>query len=393
VDWDSVVVGYGPGGAALSWLLASRGLRVLALERQVDFHRAFRGEVLLPSGLDALAMMGLGPALAATPQIRTRRALVHNGRVVCEFTVREGNRSRVVSPGGLLEAIAAQSRRCPGFALYRGSPCTDLILEGGRVMGVRARVQGGVREIRSRLVVGADGRGSAVARKAGIGRSALEQGYDVLWFKVDLSGLLGDRETSWREMRPGRMALAYPSPEGSYQVGVTLARGELPAATGRDPLAAVLPLVTPELGEAILAGRDALVGPMYLHVVCERAERWSVPGLLLLGDAAHPMSPVASQGINVALRDAIVAANRLVPALRGRDPAAIDAACVATERERLAEVVPVQQFQTRVGARLLNPSPLSLGLLPWLARLGWRPVSWGQEKRIRRGLQPVSLSV
>jgi 2-polyprenyl-6-methoxyphenol hydroxylase-like FAD-dependent oxidoreductase len=214
----------------------------------------------------------------------------------------------------------------------------------------------------------------------------------VLWFKVDLSGLLG-RETSWRETRPGRMNIAYPSPEGFHQVGVTLGRGELPEIGGQDRLEAALPFVTPELGAAILAGRDALVGPMRLHVICERAERWSVPGLLLIGDAAHPMSPIATQGINIALRDAIVAANRLVPALRGGDPGAIDAACVATERERLAEVVPVQTFQTRIGAQILNPSRLYLALLPCLARLGFTTGPGGKRKRINRGLQPISLSI
>jgi 2-polyprenyl-6-methoxyphenol hydroxylase-like FAD-dependent oxidoreductase len=111
----------------------------------------------------------------------------------------------------------------------------DLISEGGRVVGRRARVQGEVLELRSRLVVGAGGRGSAVARKAAIARKPLEQGYDVLWFKVDLSGLLGDRETSWREMRPGRMAIAYPSPEGHHQVGVTLARGRASGGCGTGP--------------------------------------------------------------------------------------------------------------------------------------------------------------
>lgn len=393
MTWDVIVVGYGPCGAALSWLLASRGLRVLALERQVDLHRAFRGEGLQPSGVAALLDMGLGPALEAAPQSNFRRMLIHNGRRISAFDVAPNVGVRVVSQGGLLDAIARQTLEQPGFELRRGAVFADLVTEGGRVVGVRARHEEGVLEHRARLVVATDGRGSAVARKAGIARSSLEQGYDVLWFKVDLSALLADRQTAWLEVNQGRTAIAYPSPDGLDQVGLILPKGAIPEGTGQERLDRALPLFTPELAAAIQAGRDQLVGPTRLAVVCERAERWSIPGLLLLGDAAHPMSPVGGQGINMALRDAIVAANHLVPALRGGSEQAVDAAAVALAKERKLEVEPVQAIQTRSGRRMLRPPRLLLWLLPIVARLGLKFRATGDRARIQRGLRPVTLSV
>lgn len=390
---DAILIGFGPAGAALGWLLASRGLSVLALERAVDLHRVFRGEGLQPSGLEALEMMSLGAALAETPQLRARRMLIHNGREIASFQMREGSGVRVVSQGGLLTAIARQSAACPGFTLSRGATFTDLLWERGRVVGVRARRDGVVEEHRARLVVATDGRGSLCARKAGIQRTSLEQGFDVLWFKVDLTPLLGDRETAWLESRPGQAALAYPSPEGGTQVGLVLRKGEVPEGSPEERIDQVIGRVSPELGSAIAAGRGGLVGPVRLSVVCERAERWSVPGLLLLGDAAHPMSPVGGQGINMALRDALVAANHLVPALRRRDDAGVDLAALAIAAERSREVVPVQAIQTRSGERMLSPSALGLRLLPWIARLGVRFGARGDRARMQRGLVPVSLTV
>ncbi len=390
---DVIVVGYGPCGAALSWLLASRGLSVLALERATDLHRVFRGEGLQPSGVDALRQMGLGPALEETPQLQARWMYIHNGRAPSRFQMKDGPGVRVVSQGGLLESIARHSSAHPGFQLRRGVSVTDLIWEGGRVVGVRARSGEVVEELRASLVVATDGRGSLVARKAGIERTSLEQGYDVLWLKVDLEPLLGGHDAGWIEMAPGRAALAYPSPEGLTQVGVVMAKGEIPEGSAKEKLDAVIRLVSPELGEAIARRRDTVVGPTRLSVVCERADRWSVPGLLLLGDAAHPMSPVGGQGINMALRDALVAANHLIPALRQGSPDGVDLAAMAVAEERLREIVPVQALQTRSGERMLRPSKILLWLLPWAARLGLRFGPTRERARMAQGLVPVELRV
>lgn len=393
MNLDAVIIGFGPCGAALGWLLASRGLRVCVLERSVDLRRVFRGEGLQPSGVEALERMGLGAALAEAPQIRARRMLIHNGREIASFRMREGAGALIVSQGGLLDAVARRAGEHGGFELRRGAVFTDLVWEGGRVVGVRARRRGEVEELRARMVIATDGRASLAARRAGVTRSALEQGYDVLWFKVDLSPLLEDRETAWLECRPGRVALAYPSPDGLDQVGVVLAKGELQAGGAEARVEAVLERVTPELAQTIARGRAGLVGPTRLDVVCERAERWSVPGLLLLGDAAHPMSPVGGQGINMALRDAVVAANHLVPALRRREAEALDLAAAAVAEERLREIAPVQEIQARSGARLLAPNPLLLRALPWLARLGLAYGPSGARARMTRGLVPLSLEV
>lgn len=390
--WDAILIGFGPGGAALAWLLASRGLRTLVIERAIDFHRAFRGEGLQPAGVEALAAMGLSEALAEAPQRRPRRMRVHNGRAIADFQMSETSGATLVSQGGLLEAIARRCEALPNFRLHRGAVFLDLLREGGRVVGALARVDGEVVELRSRIVIGADGRGSAVARKAGITRTSLEQGYDVLWFKADLGDLLGG-DAAWLEIRPGRATLAYPSPDGLDQVGFIVPKDQVPETSGAARLDWILERLTPELAGAVRARAETLVGPTRLSVVCERAERWTTPGLLLLGDAAHPMSPVGGQGINMALRDALVIANHLVPALRAGDDERVDAAASAAAAERMAEIVPVQTIQTRSGARLLRPPRLLLWLLPWMARLGLRMRAVGERRRLRTGLQPVALTV
>ena len=391
--YDVILIGFGPGGAALSWLFASRGLRTLAVERQTDFHRTFRGEGLQPSGISALHQMGLADALAATPQLRPRRMLVHNGAEVSSFQMADTGGATIVSPGGLLEAIAARCAEHPAFTLLRGAALTDLLEEDGRVVGVRVRTADGVAEHRARLVVAADGRGSLAAKKAGMARDSLEQGFDVLWFKADLGELLGDRDTAWLEMQQGRVALAYPSPDGGDQVGLILPKGTVPEGEGPERWRWMLRQLSPDLAAAVAKHPESWVGPVRLNVICERAQTWARPGLLLIGDAAHPMSPVGGQGLNMAIRDALVAANHLVPALRDGDLGRIDAAARAAATERAQEVVPVQALQTRSGVRMLRPPWWLLKALPWAARLGWRFRANRERQKMSRGLVELHLTV
>ncbi|MCB9762658.1 MAG: FAD-dependent monooxygenase [Alphaproteobacteria bacterium] len=391
---DVLIIGAGPAGGALGYLLASRGFTVTVVERHLDFAREFRGEGLQPSGLTCIEQMGLAEPFAAVPQRTVARMCFFDGRRVVEIPIPGGGATtRMVSQPGMLEMFATESARYDGFTLLRGCTFMGLEREGGRVVGARVRDADGARVLRARLVVGADGRGSRTRRESGLAGVSLSQVFDVLWLKADLKGFLPDARSVWWQMAGAHAVLCYPSPDGLEQIGVVLAKGEVRSLPAAQRLDWILDRLDSPLGEALRAARDSVVGPAMLKVICERLETWSAPGLLLLGDAAHPMSPVGGQGINMALRDAIVAANHLCPALAGEGD--LDAACAAIAAERLTEIREIQALQTREGQRLLNPSPFLIKLVPLLLKIPGLDITRMNRRRarMRSGLAEVALRV
>src|SRR5262249_48006400 len=151
------------------------------------------------------------------------------------------------------------------------------------------------------------------------------QTYDVLWLKVPFAEGFPDRRTGVFEMGAHRAAVVFPTADGQLQVGFVISKGGFAALRGRGAGEWTEELIgrrPPYLADHLRAHREAVAGATLLNVVCGRLVEWTAPGLLLIGDAAHPMSPVGGQGVNIALRDALVAANHLVPVLTaGADPA------------------------------------------------------------------------
>lgn len=345
-----VVVGGGPAGAALAYLLVRRGVPVTLIERQDDFAREFRGEVLMPSGIDAFRQMGLAGAFDALPQVRPRALEFHlNGRFVRRFAlpdfVDEG--PRFVSQPAMLEMLVAQCARFPGFRFLRGETVSDLLVERGRVVGVTLRGEAH-ESVRGALVVGADGRTSAVRRHAGLEVERRAEAFDVVWFKVPLAGTGLAPGTMHAFVRAGQLCLAFHTFDDRLQVGWIIPKGSWGDLRRRgvgDWLEEIARQVGPELGHHLVRHRAALEHPFVLDVVCYLLLRWHAPGVLLIGDAAHPMSPVGGQGINIALRDALVAANHLVPALAAGGAEGLDAAAAAIAAERLPEVAEVERLQ------------------------------------------------
>ncbi|MCB9795566.1 MAG: FAD-dependent monooxygenase [Alphaproteobacteria bacterium] len=391
---DALILGAGPAGGALGYLLASRGLRVTVVEKAQDFNRQFRGEGLQPSGMSCLAQMGLSEAFEQVPKRQASRMRFFHGGRETELAVADTG-TRMVHQPAMLDMFAAQSEAFEGFTLVRGAPFQELLWEGERVVGARVKVDGAPQELRARLVVACDGRGSRARRQAELPSTSLDQRFDILWLKADLGDFLPDTRTIWWEMAGDHAVLVYPSPTGVHQLGVILGKGEAREIPPAQRLDQVISWVSPRLREALEAARQGVEGPALLKVVCERLERWSRPGLLLLGDAAHPMSPVGGQGINMALRDAIVAANHLVPPLReGAAPEALDAAAAAVAEERLPDIIGIQDMQTRAGRKLAHPPTWALRLLPWLKRLGIDPTRFNRRRwRMRQGLTEVRLGV
>jgi 2-polyprenyl-6-methoxyphenol hydroxylase-like FAD-dependent oxidoreductase len=400
-----VIVGAGPAGMALAYLLARRGVGVTVLETHHDFARAFRGEGLQRSGIDAFRQMGLGEPFDRLPHTELHFVEIYSGgrRVVRADAEGLGRgQARAVSQPALLQLLADEAGKHPSFRLERGVTMRDFLRANGRVVGVRASAADGPREYRAYLVVGADGRHAATRKHSGLPELSLPQGYDILWLKVPYPDGYPDRTTALVEPAANRTALAFPTADGQLQVGFLIPKGGFAAFRARgaegqtEELIGRLPAY---LAEHLRAHREVVAGATLLNVVCGRLTEWTAPGLLLLGDAAHPMSPVGGQGVNIALRDALVAANHLCPVLAaGGDPAALDAAARRVRDERWPEIVAVQKMQDDMARPLNHPdrwsSRLMVRLLPLLFRTGL--LQWLQRKERRQmseGVVPVRLVV
>ncbi len=350
-----LVVGAGPAGATAALLLARYGVDVTLIERETSFERVFRGEGLMPLGMDALFQIGLGEVLGSVPQriVRSWNIWIDGEEVfvVPEPVEKLGERAmRVVSQPALLESIVEEAGRYPSFAFERGVRLRDLIREeNGRVVGTKLETDTGPREVGANLVIGCDGRGSLVRTRAGLELKLLPEDYDVLWFKLPAPEALREGCSIMIAVAAKRHPIiCYTSWDERLQYGLVMPKGGLKELREKDWVSESVGSAPAWLAEHVLAKRDEIDSPTRLNVLVSRCQERTVPGLLLLGDAAHPMSPVRAQGINLALRDAIVAANHLVPVLRkGGEPRALDAACRAVQAEREPEIVRAQKLQRR----------------------------------------------
>ena len=350
-----VVVGAGPAGASLALLLARGGVAVTLVEAGTSLERQFRGEALMPSGLEALAAMGLLeliPGLPHRPLVEWR--FVVNGQEL--FTATEplgGDPSRpctLVSQPALLEALLKRGSTYPSFAIERGQPVVDLLWQQERVAGVQLRDGS---QLPADLVVGCDGRGSLVRQKAGLALQSSPSPIDLLWFQLAspaASPLAGSFTTL---VGPQGVFSAFESASGGVQLGWVIGKSQATPELSREGwIERMAALSPPQLAAWLRQWRGGLGAPSRLTVQVGLAERWCQPGLLLLGDAAHPMGPVRAQGINMALRDAWVAAMRLLPLLSsGCSGAALDGVAVQIEAERRPEITDMQTLQAAEAAR------------------------------------------
>ncbi len=352
-----VVVGGGPGGVVLAHLLARGGVEVVLLESRGDFDRRFRGDTIAPPVLDYLDLLGLAdPLLDATPHVRGN-AFVWRTPDATWTLADYRNASRkypyyaLVPQAVFLPFLVEQARRYPGLTLRMGARVSDLVrADDGRVTGVVYTQDGERRTVLADLVVGADGRTSKVRQLAGVATTELGASIDIAWFAVPRRD--SDPVTSGLEARaePGQL-LAVLGQGTDWQLGFALPAGTFGAfkAAGVEPLRAVLRRLVPWLGDRIdlLADVNQLT---LLPVRITTVDAWSRPGLLLIGDAAHVISPVGGNGINYAIVDAAEAANRLVGPLRSTPvgPGAVDAATAAVERARRPSVEREQRGQVRI---------------------------------------------
>jgi 2-polyprenyl-6-methoxyphenol hydroxylase-like FAD-dependent oxidoreductase len=397
------IVGAGITGATLAYLLARQGIEVSLIEAASSFDRVFRGEGLMPSGLYALEQMGLLEVLQQIPtqQIQTWEFVVDD-RTVIHVNEPEAlgvYRPTIIPQPLFLQAVVDRAQSYPSYQLIQGT-AQELLREGDRVCGVKIRQAGQTIDLPATVVIGADGRGSTVRRSANLSLKKLDYDTDVLWLRLPVPLPERDRHTFYGFIRGAESLGAYSAWDDSLKFAYILPRVSLgqpidwKAIDWASRIAKILP---PRLAEHVRSNADQLESPILLNVMLGHCQQWQRSGVLLLGDAAHPMAPIRAQGINLALRDAIVAANHLIPALAEASAEAIDAALLAIQAEREPEIIRCQALQRSEQAQatllcrsavlrrgLTIAAPLVHSLLEkrWLAR----------QKELRFGVRPVVLN-
>jgi 2-polyprenyl-6-methoxyphenol hydroxylase-like FAD-dependent oxidoreductase len=387
---DCCVVGGGPAGMMLGFLLARAGVRVVVLEKHADFLRDFRGDTIHPSTLRLMDELGLLDALLALPHQKARTL---NGQVG-EFAFPMADFRHLSDRWGFialmpqwdfLDFLADHARRFKTFDLRMQADATDLIQENGRIAGVMADTPDGPLEIRAALTVGCDGRHSTVGDKAGLKVEDLGAPMDVLWFA--LSRGPGDPEETIGRFDAGRIFIMI-NRGTHWQCGLVIPKGTFAdvQAKGLNPFRTDLSRLAPFLGDRgkeIAAWDDVKL----LTVSVDRLSEWARPGLLCIGDAAHTMSPVGGVGINLAIQDAVATANILAERLRAGSVTLENLKAVQRRRAFPARMTQAGQIfiQRRVITRVLGGTqPLSpplvlklLGRFPLLRRIPARLVGIG----------------
>lgn len=345
---NAVIVGGGPAGMVLGLLLARAGVEVTVLEKHADFLRDFRGDTVHPSTLELLDELGLGERFDALPQrrISSVNAVLDGGTLqIGDFGLLRSPRPYValVPQWDFLDLLAEAAAAEPTFTLIRNAEVTGLVRSGDRVSGVRwtDRVTGEEHTLEAALTIGCDGRRSVVRAAAGLRGRAFGVPLDVEWFRLpreadDPVGGLG---------RFTRGQFAVMIDRGDYwQCGYLVRKGgdgplrALGIDALRRRLARLIPFTADRVG-ALRSWEDVSM----LDVRIDRLRRWFRPGLLLIGDAAHAMSPVGGVGINLAVADAVAAARHVAPALRAGSASSVPLARVQARRWLPAAVIQTVQ--------------------------------------------------
>jgi 2-polyprenyl-6-methoxyphenol hydroxylase-like FAD-dependent oxidoreductase len=341
ITTQCAIAGGGPAGMMLGFLLARAGVDVLVLEKHADFLRDFRGDTIHPSTLEVMHELGLLDEFLKLPHQKVREigGIVGDEKVIfADFTHLPTRCGFIafIPQWDFLDFLADQAKPYPGFKLMLLAEVDDLLWDGDRVVGLRAKLPDGTLDVSADLVVAADGRHSKLRALAGLEVEDLGAPMDVLWLRLPRRP--GDGSQTLGRIQAGRLFVMLD--RGDYwQCAYVIPKGGFEAlrAQGIEAFRADLVALNPALADRV-DGIGSWDDVKLLTVRVDRLKRWCRPGLLCIGDAAHAMSPVGGVGINLAIQDAVAAANILAETLRAR---------LVTE-ELLAKVQKRRQWPTEM---------------------------------------------
>ncbi len=368
------IVGGGPAGMMLGFLLARAGLSVVVLEKHKDFFRDFRGDTIHPSTLELMYELGLLDAFLKVPHDE----ITHIGGVVGGTHVNLADFTHLpthcrflgfMPQWDFLDFLRTQAEKYTGFQLRLQSEFESLIIEDGRVVGVRASQE----EIRAALTVACDGRHSRAREQAGLPVHDLGAPMDVLWFRLERKP--DDPKQALGYVDQGRILVLLA--RGDYwQCALIIEKGTFPETQkrGLEAFQNLVARIAPFLGERTVAV-DAWNKVSLLSVAVDRLTEWAREGLLCIGDAAHAMSPVGGVGINLAVQDAVAAANLLYPVLARGRPTLAELRRVQARRELPTKLIQAGQLtiQKRIISGVLASSgPMRVPrALKWVSETAW----------------------
>jgi 2-polyprenyl-6-methoxyphenol hydroxylase-like FAD-dependent oxidoreductase len=384
------IAGGGPAGMMLGFILARAGVPVVVLEKHEDFLRDFRGDTVHPSTLELMHELGLLQEFLRVPHSAIREISLQIGDdhlvvgyfehlpVHCKFIA-------LMPQWDFLNFLADRARRYPGFDLRMRTEATDLLFDDGRVAGVRAKTPDGQIEIRADLTGGCDGRHSTLRERAGFSVENLRAPMDVMWFRISRKD--NDPAGVAARVESGRMLVmlnrndywqcAYIIPKGTADEVKQVGLDEF-----RNSVGDLFPLLRDRLHEI-----DSWDKVKLLTVEVDRLKRWYRAGLICIGDAAHAMSPIGGVGINLAVQDAVAAANILAEPLR-RGTVTIDTLKQVQQRRefptRVTQRLQIIMQNNLIGPALANKSkrpraPLFMKMMQWplLRRIPGRLLAYG----------------
>ncbi len=366
------IAGGGPAGVMVGYLLARAGIETLVLEKHKDFLRDFRGDTVHPSTLDVIGELGLLEEFLRLPhqEVRQLRGQIGDALLTIGDFTHVGTRCKFVAlmpQWHFLNFLAEQGARMPGFKLRMCAEVTELIEVDGRVTGVRAQCADGALAVTADLVIAADGRHSTVRARAGLEVQDLGSLIDVLWLR--LSRKPDDSVQTLGYFNHGRVIVTLD--RGDYwQCAFVIRKGELQdlQERGIESLREQIVRIVPKFQDRVteLQSWDDV---KLLTVRVDRLRQWWKPGLLCIGDAAHAMSPIGGVGINLAIQDAVAAANILAAPLRDR--AATGQHLAAVQRRRTFPTHFTQSMQILIHDHVINRVLASEETVspPWQAKL------------------------
>jgi 2-polyprenyl-6-methoxyphenol hydroxylase-like FAD-dependent oxidoreductase len=385
------IVGGGPAGMMLGYLLGRAGIDVVVLEKHADFFRDFRGDTVHPSTLQVMDELGLIDGFLKLPHQRLQKLDGMFGGT----SVRIADLSRVdtkypfiafMPQWDFLNFLREAGQRFSSLKVMMNAEAVDLIRQGDQIAGVRVTTPEGMLDIRADLTIACDGRHSIVRERAGLAVEEIGAPMDVLWFRAGRRP--DETENVFARVEPGSMMVTFD--RGDYwQCAYVIAKGQYDAVKARglpallDNVARMAPILKAGLSD--VKGWDDV---RLLTVAINRLKRWTLPGLLCIGDAAHAMSPVGGVGVNLAVQDAVATANLLAAKLASGCPSEDELDAVRRRREFPVKVT--QRMQVTAQNNIINAAlksggqpvkvPLVVRLItavPWLQGITARFVGVG----------------